>query len=164
MPWLVKRYKTWSVYDIDDGLMVLVVRGYIRSSQGYVAIDVRREDLWGDVLIPKDSKATGLAISTPHGCVIVIGVDAVVGGERVLVAAFLDPLESETLEIIGDVSASKRVAIVIDGKDIGALDLSEEDMGKVEYVASKTRECSQVQNKPVDLDSAAQWFVENFSI
>jgi len=140
------------------------VRGYIKSIQGRVAIEVRKDDLWGDISIPRDSKATGLAISTPHGCVVVIGVDAMVGGERVLVAAFLDPLNSETIKVIEAASASKRLAITIDGKAVGALDLSEEDMGKMEYVASKTRECSQMQDKPVDLELAAQWFVENFSI
>jgi len=140
------------------------VRGYIKSIQGRVAIEVRKDDLWGDISIPRDSKATGLAISTPHGCVVVIGVDAMVGGERVLVAAFLDPLNSETIKVIEAASASKRLAITIDGRAIGALDLSEEDMGKMEYVASKTRECSQMQDKPVNLELAAQWFVENFSI
>lgn len=140
------------------------MRGYIKSIQGRVAIEVRKDDLWGDISIPRDSKATGLAISTPHGCVVVIGVDAMVGGERVLVAAFLDPLNSETIKVIEAASASKRLAITIDGKAVGALDLSEEDMGKMEYVASKTRECSQMQDKPVNLELAAQWFVENFSI
>jgi len=140
------------------------VRGYIKSIQGRVVIEVRKDDLWGDISIPRDSKATGLAISTPHGCVVVIGVDAMVGGERVLVAAFLDPLNSETIKVIEDASASKRLAITIDGRAVGALDLSEEDMGKMEYVASKTRECSQMQDKPVNLELAAQWFVENFSI
>ncbi|MEM1610478.1 MAG: hypothetical protein QXQ57_02390 [Sulfolobales archaeon] len=144
--------------------MVLVVRGHMRSVQGAIAIEVKESDLWGDIAIPRDSKATGLAISTPHGCVIVIGVDIVVEGERVLLASFLDPLDKETLRIIEQASLSRRLAVMLNGRIVGLLNLSDEDMGKMEYVASKTRECSQIQNKPVNLDLAAQWFLENFNL
>jgi len=34
----------------------------------------------------------------------------------------------------------------------------------MEYVASKTRECSKMQDKPVNLELAAQWFMENFNL
>ncbi|MEM4970292.1 MAG: hypothetical protein QXE01_03465 [Sulfolobales archaeon] len=144
--------------------MVLVVRGYVRSVQDAIAIEVKESDLWGDIAIPRDSRATGLAISTPHGCVIVIGVDIVVEGERVLLASFLDPLDKETLRIIEQASLSRRLAVMLNGRIVGLLNLSDEDMGKMEYVASKTRECSQIQNKPVNLDLAAQWFLENFNL
>ncbi len=144
--------------------MVLVVRGYIRSIQDAVAIEVMESDLWGDIAIPRDSRATGLAISTPHGCVIVIGVDVVIKGERVLLASFLDPLDKETLRIIELASLSRRLAVMKNGTVVGLLNLSDEDMGKMEYVASKTRECSQMQNKPVNLDLAAQWFLDNFNL
>jgi len=144
--------------------MVLVVRGYIRSIQEAVAIEFMESDLWGSIAIPRDSRATGLAISTPHGCVIVIGVDVVIGGERVLLASFLDPLDKETLRIIELASLSRRLAVMKNGMVVGLLNLSDEDMGKMEYVASKTRECSQMQNKPVNLDLAAQWFLDNFNL
>jgi hypothetical protein len=144
--------------------MVLVVRGYIKSIQDAVAIEVMESDLWGNIAIPRDARATGLAISTPHGCVIVIGVDVIIDGERVLLASFLDPLDKETLRIIELASLSRRLAVMRNGRVVGLLNLSDEDMGKMEYVASKTRECSQMQNKPVNLDLAAQWFLENFNL
>ncbi|MDT7888056.1 MAG: hypothetical protein RQ885_03670 [Desulfurococcales archaeon] len=143
--------------------MVLVVRGYAKNIHGAVAIEVRETDLWGDIGIPKDTRATGLAISTPYGCVIVIGVDASIAGERVLLASFLDPLDGETIRIIEAASITRKLMVMRNGKIVGSLVLSDEDMGKMEYVATKTRECSQMQNKPVDLDLAAQWFLENFN-
>lgn len=128
-----------------------------------MAIEARDEDLWGDLSLPRDSRATGLAVSTPHGCVIVIGVDAIMAGERVLLASFLDPLDPGTLEIIEAASKTRRIEILSGSRRIGGLSLSEEDLGKMEYVATKTRECSKVQDRPVDLEPAAQWFIENFS-
>jgi hypothetical protein len=142
----------------------IIVRGYMRGLGDTIAIEVRESDIWGSIRIPRDTKATGLAISTPHGCVIVIGVDVMINSERVLVASFLDPLDSSTPGYIERISSTRRIAIACDGRTIGVLNLSEEDMGRVEYVASKTKECSQMQNRPVDLELAAQWFLENFSL
>ncbi len=144
--------------------MVLVVRGYMRQSHGSVAIDLREEDLWGEVSLPRDTKASGLAISTPHGCVVVIGVDMIMGGERVLVASFLDPLDPTTIEIIEGASKTKRIVLMRSGSPVGVLNLSQEDLGKMEYVASKTKECSKMQDKPINIELAAQWFIENLSI
>lgn len=144
--------------------MVLVVRGYLKQDRGSVTIDIRGEDLWGEVSLPKDTKATGLAISTPHGCVIVIGIDALIGGEKTLVASFLDPLNPTTLEIIEEASKARRISLTRDGAAVGVLNLSEEDLEKMEYAASKTRECSKMQDKPTNMELAAQWFMDSFNL
>jgi hypothetical protein len=145
-------------------VFLFIVRGYLRLSNGSVVMDVRGEDLWGEVSLPRGSRTTGLAISTPHGCVIVIGVDALMGGEKVLIASFLDPLDPATLGIIEGASKSRRISLARDGAILGTLDLSESDLEKMEYVASKTRECMKMQDKPVNLELAAQWFIENFNL
>ncbi len=144
--------------------MVLVIRGYLKQTEGSVVIDIRGEDLWEEVSLPRDTKTSGLAISTPYGCVIVIGIDALIGSERVLVASFLDPLNPATLEIIEGASKTRKISLTKDGATVGVLNLSEEDLEKMEYVASKTRECSKMQDKPTNMELAAQWFMDSFSI
>lgn len=142
---------------------MIVVRGFAKILGGLVVIEARAEDLWGDLSLPRDSRTTGLAVSTPHGCVVVIGVDVVMAGERALLASFLDPLDPSTLEIVEAASKTRRIEVVSGGRRIGSLGLSDEDLGKMEYVAAKTRECSKMQDRPVDLEPAAQWFIESFS-
>ena len=143
--------------------VIVVVRGNLRSRNGDIVLEVNEEEVWDRVEVPPDSKVSGLAISTPHGCIIVVGIDILVGGDKALLTSFHDPLDPETLKLVEKISEDKEIKVAVGGDVIATFKLGEDDIKKVEYVAGKTKECSQMQDKPVVMDKAIEWFIENFS-
>lgn len=143
--------------------MIIIVRGNLEPRGDDIVLRVNEDDIWDRVEVPPNSKVSGLAISTPHGCIIVVGIDILVGGDRVLLTSFHDPLNPETLKIVERISELKKIKVSIGDQVVSEYTLSEDDIKKVEYVAGKTKECSQMQDKPVEMDKAIEWFIENFS-
>ncbi len=143
--------------------MIIIVRGNLEPRGDDIVLRVNEDDIWDRVEVPPNSKVSGLAISTPHGCIIVVGIDILVGGDRVLLTSFHDPLDPETLKIVERISELKKIKVSIGDQVVSEYTLSEDDIKKVEYVAGKTKECSQMQDKPVEMDKAIEWFIENFS-
>ncbi len=143
--------------------MIIIVRGYLEPRGNDIVLRVNEDDIWDRVEVPPNSKVSGLAISTPHGCIIVVGIDILVGGDKVLLTSFHDPLDPETLKIVERISELKKIKVSIGDQVVSEYTLNEDDIKKVEYVAGKTKECSQMQDKPVEMDKAIEWFIENFS-
>ncbi len=143
--------------------MIIIVRGYLEPRGNDIVLRVNEDDIWDRVEVPPNSKVSGLAISTPHGCIIVVGIDILVGGDKVLLTSFHDPLDPETLKIVERISELRKIKVSIGDQVVSEYTLNEDDIKKVEYVAGKTKECSQMQDKPVEMDKAIEWFIENFS-
>ncbi len=143
--------------------MIIIVRGNLEPRGNDIVLRVNEDDIWDRVEVPPNSKVSGLAISTPHGCIIVVGIDILVGGDKVLLTSFHDPLDPETLKIVERISELRKIKVSIGDQVVSEYTLNEDDIKKVEYVAGKTKECSQMQDKPVEMDKAIEWFIENFS-
>ncbi|MGC9149292.1 MAG: hypothetical protein ACP5GI_07645 [Sulfolobales archaeon] len=141
----------------------IIVRGYVEDIDNNPVAKLSIDEELNTLNIEK--KIYAIAISTPYGCVIGIGLLARSASYKYMILSLLNPLNEKDLATVRKILDLKKLTIKINTSSSESeyfYELSDEDAYKLEYVMNKTRECDLSMNKNINLDKAFDWIIENF--
>lgn len=144
-----------------EDLERVFIRGLARERER-VFIEASLGGVSGEIIL--SDKIYALAISTPYGCVVALGISLIEKslGVRYLVLVLFNPLDNRDVDVLKKIIDSRELIISIDNQKEIPHKLSDEEVFKLEYVLNKTRECNLSMNTNIDLDKAFDWISSSF--
>lgn len=147
------------VVGVDMGVSGVVVRGHLVGDGGRPAIRVSEREVPGTGSLATGERLYAMAISTPYGCVVALGVEILVEGQRYAVMTLLDPLDPSGTGLLRRAVEERAIDLCVGERVVDTYRLSDEDVDKVLYTLEKTRECDIMRGATVDLDKAFEWIL-----